>query len=54
MCFPPPKEKPDAAAARQALVRQDLETAEKEYNRKQAAAGEAMRAWFFPKAEATI
>ena len=54
MRFAPPKEKADATAVRQALVREELEQAEKAYYKAQAEATEAVKDWFYHRAEARI
>ena len=51
MRFAPPKEKPDAALQRQALVKADLDAAEKEYNRAEAELADTMKDWFFHRSE---
>ena len=51
MRFAVPKEKPDATAQRQALVRSELAAAEKAYNDQQKAAVDALRDWFYHTGE---
>lgn len=51
MRFAVPKEKPEAAAQRQALVRSELAAAEKAYTDQQKAAVDAIRDWFFHTGE---
>ena len=49
MRFAPPKEKPDAAASRQAIVRSELERAEKSYYAEMAETTNTMKDWFFDR-----
>ena len=51
MDFAPPKEKADAAAIRQALVREKLKEAETKYAAELKANTEVMTDWFFHGAE---
>lgn len=43
----PPKEKPEAAIQRQALIRADLSAAEKAYHAAQKECYDSIRTWFF-------
>ena len=54
MRFAPPKEKPDAAASRQAAVRDELEKAEKAYYKEVADSYEAVNSWFYHTSEKNL
>lgn len=51
---PVPKEKPDACATRQAAIREDLKKAELDWSKQMAEPVDAVKDWFFHKAEAAI